>query len=330
MDLSIIIVNWNGLAVLRNCLDSIFGDSQGLEFEVIVVDNASHDGSVAMISCEFPRVIILRNQQNVGFAVANNQGFAVARGRYILLVNNDTLVLPGALAECARYMDTHAKVGALGCRVEFPDRSFQTSCYRFNDLWVLFMTRFLPLASVRHERLNIGRYWGRQFTEPTEVDAVAGCFMLVRRDVISRVGGLDEDFFMYGEDQEWCSRIKRAGWRIVYFPEAAVIHIHRSSSSQALRALRVIECMSPVLVLHKRRGPVIAWFANLILLFGLILRLPAWLVLDSVHIYKGTVQTDLVFSRFVALAAHVKGIVWPIWLPQKVKPPTAYSPSSTI
>ena len=320
MDLSVIIINWNGLAVLRNCLNSIFGTSHGIRFEVIVVDNASQDDSVAVLQREFPQVVILRNQQNRGFAAANNQAFAVAQGRYVLLLNNDTVVLPGAFQKSVAYMDGNLRAGALGCRVESPDRSFQTSCYRFSNLLELFMIKMLPLGSVRNERLNIGRYWGRQFAEPTAVDVVAGCFLMVRREVITKVGGLDEDFFMYGEDEEWCSRIKGAGWSIVYFPAATIIHIHRFSSRQARRALRVIECLSPVLVLHKRRGPLIAWFANLILLAGFLLRLPAWLVLDSVHTCKGTAQKGLFSSRFVALAAHLQGLVWPVWLPRPARP----------
>ena len=162
----------------------------------------------------------------------------------------------------------------------------------------------------------MGRYWGRQFAEPTEVDVVAGCFMLVRREVIANVGGFDEDFFMYGEDEEWRSRIKGAGWRVVYFPEATVIHFHRFSSRQIRRAPRAIECMSPVLVLHKRRGPLIAWFANLILLAGFVIRMPVWLVMDATHIWKGTAQNGLFTSRFAAFAAHLKGLVWPVWLPR--------------
>jgi hypothetical protein len=320
MDLSIVIINWNGLAVLRDCLTSIFGASQGVEYEVLLVDNASHDESVAVVQRDFPQAVILRNQQNLGFAAANNRAFAVARGRYVLLLNNDTLALPGALAGSVRYLDAHPTAGALGCRVEYPDRSFQTSCYRFTSLLGLFLARVLPLGSARSERLNFNRYWGRQFTQPTEVDAVAGCFMMVRREVIASVGGFDEDFFMYGEDEEWCSRIKRAGWRIIYFPGATIIHFHRFSSRKARRALRVIEAMCPVLVLHKRRGPLAAWLGNLILLLGMSLRLPIWLVLDAIHLGRGTAQAGLLRSRFAALAAHLKGIVWPAWLPRKSKP----------
>lgn len=319
-DLSIVIVNWNGLAVLRNCLNSIFGLTHFVQLEIIVVDNASHDDSVAVLEREFPQVNIVRNQQNRGFAAANNQAFTLARGRYILLLNNDTELLDGALAESVKYMDANSRVGALGCRCEFPDHSFQTSCYRFTELWALFMIRVLPLGAVLNERLNVARYWGREFTKPTEVDVVAGCFMIVRREVIAKVGGFDEDFFMYGEDEEWCSRIKRAGWRIVYFPAATIIHLHRFSSRRGRRSLRLIECMSPVLVLHKRRGPAVAWVANTLLLLGFLLRLPGWLVLDVSHIARGTAERGLLASRFVVLSMHLLALIWPVWLPRPVVP----------
>ena len=318
MDLSIIIVNWNGVAVLRDCLASIYGMDHAVAFEVIVVDNASSDDSVAMVRREFPQVRVLCNSTNLGFAAGNNRGFALASGRHVLLLNSDTLVLPGALDESVKYLDAHPDVGVLGCRVEFPDRSFQTSCYRFSDPLVLFMVRLLPLGSVADERFNYGRYWAREFEEATDVDCVAGCFMVVRHEIIRSLGGLDEDFFMYGEDEEWCARIKRGGWRVVYFPGATIIHIHRFSSRQARRALRVIECMSPMLVLHKRRGHAAAWLGNLIMLAAMVVRMPAWLVLDSVHILRGRAQTSLLQSRFVTLAAHLRGIFRPVWLPVKM------------
>ena len=280
MDLSIIIVNWNGKAVLQDCLRSIYLNRPSIEFEVIVVDNASHDDSVAIVESQFSEVRLVCNSKNLGFAAGNNRGFEVARGRYLLLLNNDTIVLPGALDDSVRFMDHHADIGALGCRIEFPDRRFQTSYYRFNDPWVLFMVRLLPLGSIAHERLNFGRYWARQFSQPTDVDTVAGCFMMVRRDVLDDVGTLDEDFFMYGEDEEWCSRIRAGGWRIAYFPMATIIHIHRFSSGQGRRALKIMECMSPMLVLHKRRGHFAAWMGNLVLFVGMLLRMPVLLSID--------------------------------------------------
>ena len=321
MDLSIVIVNWNGITVLRDCLASVYGISHESDFEVIVVDNDSRDDSVAMVRREFPKVKILCNSRNLGFAAGNNRGFASARGRHVLLLNSDTSVLPGALDKSVKYLDDHPDVAVLGCRVEFPDRSFQTSCYRFTDPLVMFMVRLLPLGSVANERLNYGRYWARQFAKPTDVDVVAGCFMVVRREIISSLGGLDEDFFMYGEDEEWCARIKRAGWRVVYFPGATIIHIHRFSSRQARRALRVIECMSPMLVLHKRRGHAAAWLGNLIMLGAMLARIPVWLILDFVHILRGSAQKGLLQSRFVAIAAHIRGIFRPVWRP--VKPEAA-------
>lgn len=324
MKLSIIIVNWNGKPVLEDCLTSIYSNRPAFSFEVIVVDNDSRDDSVGMIQTLFPEVYVVRNAQNLGFAAGNNRGFAVARGRYVLLLNNDTIVLPGALEDSVQFLDDHSDIGALGCRVEFPDRRFQTSCYRFNDPLVLFMTRLLPLGSIAHERLNYGRYWACQFSCPTDVDCVAGCFMMVRREVLDRVGVLDEDFFMYGEDEEWCARIRARGWRIVYFPMATIIHIHRFSSGQARRALKIIECMSPMLVLHKRRGYFAAWMGNLVILAGTLLRMPVVLFIDLLHVMRGTAQSGLIGSRFAALTAYLRGLVRPIWLPagQLSKPST--------
>lgn len=319
IDLSIVIVNWNGLTVLRNCLASIYGTPQEISFEVLLVDNASHDESVAVVQRDFPQVKILQNQQNRGFAAANNQAFAVAQGRYVLLLNNDTVVLDDALTASVRFMDNQPKVGAMGCRCEFLNRTFQTSCYRFNDPLELFMTRLLPLGSVNNERLNYGRYWGRAFTEPTDVDVVAGCYMVLRREVIASTGGFDEDFFMYGEDEEWCWRIKQAGRRIVYFPGAKIIHLHRFSSNQTRRAPRIMESMSPMLVLHKRRGLPAAWCGNLVLLFAFLLRLPLRLALDLIHTAKGTAQHGLIGGRFGILAVHLKGLLWPVWLPSTRK-----------
>jgi GT2 family glycosyltransferase len=315
MDLSIVIVNWNGKTVLEACLTSIYANQPIVNFEVIVVDNDSKDDSVIVVRSKFPDVRLICNDQNLGFAAGNNRGFNIARGRYVLLLNNDTIVLPNALQDSVEYLDSNPEVGALGCRIEYPDRSFQTSCYRLNDPFVMLMTRLLPIGSLAGERLNYGRYWARQFKQPTDVDVVAGCFMLVRREVLEGVGGLDEDFFMYGEDEEWCARIHTAGWRIVYYPIATIIHIHRFSSNQARRALRVIECMSPMLVLHKRRGFWAAWVGNLVMLAAMLLRMPIWLPLDFLHVLRGTAQRGLISSRFAALAAHLGGLLRPVWLP---------------
>jgi GT2 family glycosyltransferase len=320
VDLSIVIVNWNGLAVLRNCLASIYDKPQGISFEVLLVDNASHDESVAVVKRDFPQVKIVQNQENRGFAAANNQAFSIANGRYVLLLNNDTIVLEDALTASVRFMDAEPKIGAMGCRCEFANQAFQTSFYRFNNPFEIFMIRVLPLGSVKNERLNYGRYWGKAFTEPTDVDVVAGCYMVVRREVIASTGGFDEDFFMYGEDEEWCSRIKKAGWRVVYFPGARIIHLHRFSSNQTRRGPRVMECMSPMLVLHKRRGFLAAWLANILLLTGVLFRLPLWLIKDIIHIRKGTAQDGLIQSRFAIIAAQLKGLFYPIWLPRPKKP----------
>lgn len=313
MDLSIVIVNWNGLAVLRNCLGSIFASPQGIRFEVIVVDNASHDDSTATIEREFPQVVILRNQQNLGFAAANNQAFALARGRCVLLLNNDTLVLPGALAESVRYLDGHPQVGALGCRVEYPDGSFQSSYYRVHDLWDLLTTRLLPFDLVPKNRLNRSRYWGKIFSQPQEVEVVAGCFFLVRRQVIDEVGLLDEDFFMYGEEEEWCFRIRQNGWKIIYHPGVRIIHLHGFSARKARKAMNLITRKSPLLVLEKTQGVWAAWTGNIFMMTGALIRLPLWLLGDMVKGKQMDSISTLVRGRMTVLRFHLAGLFRPVW-----------------
>jgi GT2 family glycosyltransferase len=281
--LSILIVNWNGLRVLRRCLVSIQQTANDIDHEIIVVDNHSSDASTTMVRDSFPNVILIENPANSGFAAANNIAIAASRGRWVLLLNNDTELHPGCLQTALDYLQSHPETGALGARAVFPDGSHQTTCYRFNTPWILFLTRFLPLASSFHERLNHGRYHARQFKSPTHVDCVAGCFLMLSRDLIDRIGPLDEDFFMYGEDEVWCHRIHQAGKFVTYHPDCVITHYHRQSSAKSPRQLNDWEFFHPVLVVHKTLGPRSASLANAILTAGSLLRLPFWLYHDLIH-----------------------------------------------
>ena len=313
MDLSIVIVNWNGLAVLRNCLDSIFGASHGLEFEVIVVDNASTDGSPEMVAAEFPVVRMIRNDWNAGFACANNIGISAARGENLLLLNSDTLVLDGAIDRSLAYLDKDPRCGVVGCRVLYPDGAFQSSYYRVHGLADIFMTRFLPFDLVRGNRLNRSRYWGKVFTQPTAVEVVAGCFFLLRKEVISTAGMLDEDFFMYGEDEEWCFRIRRHGWSIVHLPAPQVVHIHGFSAKKAVKAMSLISRKSPLLVLEKTRGVFVAWAANILMGAGALFRSPAWMVSDMCKGRTVVIFWSLLRARLAVLRFHSIGMFRPVW-----------------
>ena len=231
-DVTIIIVNYNTRELTFQCLKSVFAETRKASFEVIVVDNASEDGSAQMIAEHFPHVMIIANKENRGFAAANNQALKTAGGRYALLLNSDTIVLEAAIDKCIEYADAHPDIGALGPKVLWPSGNNQSSVFRFPSLLDAALDAVHAPYLLPYAWANRVRYEGSDWDKVLDVDVVAGCFLMVRSEAIHRVGCLDEDFFMYGEEAEWCYRIKRAGWRIQYFPGARIIHIKGASTEQ--------------------------------------------------------------------------------------------------
>jgi len=279
MDVSVIIVNWNTESYLRDCLRSVFAATAGVEFEVIVIDNASSDGSVAMVEKEFPQARLVRNSDNRGFAAANNQGMALACGRYVLLLNSDTLVLDDVIAATVRFGDAHSDVAVVGCRALNGDRSLQPTCFMYPSLLNMFLSSTY-LYKVSPKSRFFGRermtWWDRADT--CDVDVVTGCYMLVRRDAIDQVGRMDESFHMYGEETDWCYRFKQAGWRVVFAPEGEIIHFGGASSGQVREKMALQLKGSLLLFLKKHRGPVAyaagCGFTSLFF----FMRTPYWLI----------------------------------------------------
>jgi len=226
MKLSVIIVNYNVRAFLENALISIGKAMEGIDGEIIVADNASDDGSVEMMRGKFPNVTLIANEQNVGFAAANNQAFLHSRGEYFLLINPDTIVQEDTFRVMIDFLDTHPEVGLAGCRILNPDGTLQLACRRsFPTPWVA-LTKIMGLSTLFSHSRIFGRY-NLAYLDPDktyEVDAVSGSFMFVRRKAIEHVGILDDQFFMYGEDLDWCYRIKKAGWKIYYVHSTQIVH----------------------------------------------------------------------------------------------------------
>jgi GT2 family glycosyltransferase len=225
---SIIIVNWNTKDLLRDCLRSIYSNTPCLEFDVFVVDNFSSDGSVDMIESEFPQVNLIKNGQNLGYSKANNQAIKIAKGKYILLLNPDTFILDKAINKTVDFLEANSKVGVVGCKTLNSDGTFQQSWARFPDFRTILFGRDTLKTAL--STFNIWRRIARKIGEnnacvfTTKVDWVMGHFMMVRRMVIDRVGLLDENNFMFGEEFEWCYRIAKNGWQIWFLSEAAIIH----------------------------------------------------------------------------------------------------------
>lgn len=265
IDLSIVIVNWNVRDLLRRCLASIFAARlPGLE--AIVVDNASSDGSAEMARGEFPAIRLIANARNAGFPAGNNQGFAAARGRFVMTLNPDTEIVGDALARMIDYLDARPDVGALGPQLLNPDGSPQSSRRRFPTFaTALFESTWLQGVAPRGV---LRRYYvddvSPELTQ--EVDWLTGACIVVRREALQAVGGFDESFFMYSEELDWCRRIKLAGWKIVYLPDAKVIHHVGKSSEQAVAARHIHFQTSKVRYFRKHHGSFAAGALRLILL----------------------------------------------------------------
>jgi hypothetical protein len=250
-------------------------------YEIIVVDNASADGSVEMVKANFPDVALLQNAENRGFAVANNQGMKIARGKYVLLLNSDTIICEGAIEKTAKYADSHPEAALVGCQVWENSATIQMTCFRFPSCANLFLSIFGLSQIFKYNRV-FGREWMLWWKRDTarQVDVISGMFMLVRRTAIDQVGEMDEQFFMYCEEADWCYRFTHAGWKVLFWPGAKIIHVDGGShsSNKAAVKMAVQHHKSLLTFLKKHRGMLSYWLGLFFIIFSMSLRLFIWAV----------------------------------------------------
>lgn len=257
MDLSIVIVNWNTRALLRDCLASVSEGLGPLQVEVLVVDNASEDGSADLVRRDFPEVTLIENAENLGFAAGNNVALRSATGRYVMLLNTDTLVHGSVLPEAVAWLDAHPQVGVMGPRVLNDDGTVQPSCSAFPSLRFLAMQ---TLGLTRIARWDSYRMTGWDRTSEREVEVISGAAMFVRRSAMEQVGLLDEAFFFYGEETDWCLRFARAGWQLVFAPIPEITHFGNGSAGK-LNHRRDVLMTEGTTRLHRKHGGVLAGIA---------------------------------------------------------------------
>ena len=279
MDVSLIIVNWNTCDILRDCLKSVFQQTKEIDFEVIVVDNASTDGSAEMVKKDFTQVILIENSENRGFAVANNQGIAIAKGCFVLLLNSDTVVFDNAIEKVVAFADSVPKAGIIGCRILDSNRALQPTCFMFPSILnMLLSTTYLYKLFPKSKFFGREQmtWWNRD--DVREVDVVTGCFMLVRRDVAEEIGVMDERFFMYGEETDWCYRFRKNGWKVIFTPEAEIIHYGGQSSKQTAPQM-ALQLRGSILQFFKKHRPHFEYrLACFLVLTFFVVRIPAWFV----------------------------------------------------
>jgi GT2 family glycosyltransferase len=270
MDLSLIIVSWNTRELTRQCLESIFSPPTAIELEVFVVDNASTDGSSQMVRGNFPHVHLLENAQNAGFAAANNQAISLSTGRYVLLLNSDAVVKPGALDRLVEFMDTHPQAGAAGARLLNPDGSQQYSCSPAPTL-EREVRRMFHLPGVRSDGYYEMKNWDNQ--TPVKVDVLLGACLLLRRQALAQVGLMDEGYFMYSEEVDLCHRIQVAGWQLYWVPQATVVHYGGQSTRQASEEMFLKLYESKLRYFRKHYGGTTVVMYKLILTGASLIRL---------------------------------------------------------
>lgn len=274
MDLSIIIVNWNTKDLLLHCLESLYQGVKGIEKEILVVDNGSSDGSVGAVREKFPGVRLIENPVNLGFAKANNQALSLGKGGYSLLLNPDTRVKAEAIPHMLTFMNSHPEAALVGAQLLNADGSKQNSIANFPSLATELLNKSL-LRWLFPEKFP-GKE--RDYAGPVEVDSVIGACMLVRREAVEKVGLLDEEYFLFLEETDWCYRMKKAGWKIYHIPQAEIFHFQGKSAEAEKGKARIEYYRSRYHYLKKNRGNL----QSFVLFTGLIIKLSVELVFATI------------------------------------------------
>ena len=270
MELSIVIVNWNTRDVLEQCLKSIYASQTTKQFDVWVVDNSSSDSSVQMVRESFSRVRLIANEGNVGFAHANNQAINNSSGEYVMLLNPDTVIEKDVIESLANFLNQKPDYGAVGPRLLNPDGTLQVSAYPeptlFREFWRMFhLDRFYYIGEYPME--------GWSLDHVREVDAMMGACIVIRRKVFDQVGFLDEDFFIYSEEVDLCTRIRNYGWRLAWHPMTKVVHFGGQSTQQISQEMFLQLYQGKIQYFRKHHNGLVVWLYKFVLFLATLARL---------------------------------------------------------
>lgn len=268
LDVSVIIVSFNTIEVTKIALSHLYNSLHNYGLKVIVIDNASNDHSVDILRGEYPDIMIIENNKNVGFGRANNQALPYINSRHILLLNTDAFVEPDTIAKTVQYMDANPQCGILGVKLSGQDGTLQPSCRYFPTPWNIFLKRTGLQRIFRQARLVDDMSWDHASVR--ECDWVPGCYFLIRKEVIDQVGLFDPRYFLYYEEIDFCFSAKKAGWNVTFFPETSVVHLGGESAksegeiTSSGRQLEALNIESELLYFRKNHG-LIAIFADVFL-----------------------------------------------------------------
>jgi hypothetical protein len=293
VDISVVIVAWNAKHYVELCLESLAKAPPRRSMEVLVVDNASEDGTSEMIETQFPWVKLTKSSENLGFSKGNNVAIRKCQGKYIALVNPDVIVFPGCLDALADFLDENPKVGNVGPRVFNPDMSMQSTCRRFPTLWNNFCSATGLSSRFKNSRFFAGEH---MFYFPHDrtlaVDVIVGCFSMIRRETFDEVGLLDEGLWMYGDDVDWCRRAWNAGWQVMFYPGGQSIHDRGKTTAPYPVRFAVAQQRSVLHYWKKHHTFLGVLGIRTIMFFRHLLRYTVALLSGLAHSGKGT-QSDV-------------------------------------
>lgn len=298
LDLSIIIVNWNSKEYVRKCVQSIYTNTSGLAFEIIVVDGASYDGCREMLACEFPKVRFIQCEKNVGFARANNLGVAQSQGNCVLFLNPDTEVIGNSLTRLIQTLNQFPNAGIVGAKLMNSDGTVQTSCIQSVPT---VLNQVLDAEFLRR-RFPRARLWGMmalsgEMQNPSSVEVISGACIMIKRSIFQKVSGFDERYFMYAEDLDLCYRLRKAGFDCLYVPDTQIVHHGGGSSSSARSMFSTVmarESIFRFLTFH--RGRAAAWRYRIAVGITSLVRVP---LIAAGNCMKGKKALDGSFRKWI-------------------------------
>jgi len=302
MDVSIIIVNYNSFKLLENCLSSLYSQTKDINITVIVIDNNSTDGNIEDIISRFKNIILIKNSSNKGFGAANNQGLKVAAGKYVLFLNNDTIILENTIKKVSEFAESINDPVIVGCKLLNRDKTLQHSVYDFPTLLNVFTSNFfLYLLFPRSRYFNKYHLMNRKISKITEVDVVTGAFLFASKEKIEELGGFDERFFFYNEETDLCYRFKNSGGKIFYFPDSSVIHLKGGTANKNFSIRYRSEFIATIKFYQKHFRGIKLILALIFHYFGMLIRIPVFflagmLTLNRVLILRSYYNIKHLFS----------------------------------
>ncbi|MBV6421891.1 MAG: hypothetical protein DAHOPDDO_03179 [Ignavibacteriaceae bacterium] len=298
IDVSIIIVNYKSTELLRNCLDSIYTFTKDISFEIIVVDNESIPGELEDVTKKFSGIKLVKNELNKGFGAANNQGTELAEGKYLLFLNNDTILQENSIKKVFDYADSISGENIIGCRLLNEDRSIQKSVFDFPTLANVFTSNFfLYLLFPKSKYFNKYHLMNSGINSITEVDVVTGAFLFTPKQIFKKLGGFDERFFFYMDETDLCYRYKQMNENVVYFPETSLIHLKGKSAGGESWFKNKYQSISTIKFFQKHFKGMKFFFAIIFHYAGLIIRIPVFLIGGILMMKRDLVKRSLYYTR---------------------------------